>query len=157
MVGSLQFLLLAIVKASGLSSRWLLGNLLVLTYLEAESKTHTVFCSFFCIFTQLFLLFLGLSLFSCPTCPRKERGFNTTQAKSQYTSTGQLHDIEIQSITPTKPIRQRTHRGLRITHVPHTHWHQYRPRRMLTLFPTQFLQKSPPEPEWSLPLHLLAC
>lgn len=30
-------------------------------------------------------------------------------------------------------------------------------RKMLTLFPTLCLQKSPPRPEWSLPLHLLAC
>lgn len=29
--------------------------------------------------------------------------------------------------------------------------------KMLTLFPTPCLQKSPPRPEWCLPRHLLAC
>ena len=91
-------------------------------------------------------------LFYAPHCSRQEKVFHCTR-KPEDTKTFKSHHKGYTAM------RQHTGKSRAKGQLPH--WGSDRNtlklRKMLTLFPTLCLQKSPPGPEWCQPRHLLAC
>lgn len=95
-------------------------------------------------------------IMSCPTL------FQTGEGSPLHETTTRHEHVQITAqVAPPRATHQRDDTGDSGVEDQLTHQepkgNTLKLKKMLTLFPTPCLQKSPPGPEWCLPQHLLAC